>query len=381
VSVKILTFSLILWLDLNKIKMITEEQKSSLIKLISDIDTTKNYWFIRTMGGSYFDDFVSGGYVAIGYNEILKRDLQDLSTHEDMSRDAIKEKLSARRPDISPSQTAKGAGQILKFYREMKQGDIVMIPGNESKEFALGLVESDMYEEGNVDTAHCQFYKRRRVKWHRHCGREDLDARLLLGLSNQQTMSNIGKYAEYIDRKLHKLYTKGDKTYLTLRVKQERGVSWDDYLFLNDLGQIVTDLAEDCGLDFDLKQIEMKINVQSPGDIMLMCNASSGVMLAFVGLIIIVGLGGGSIGPTGVKLNGLGSFLKDASSSFGDILKHISDYRNQSIERAERQNRFYQRLQNMDLEGGAIPTKQIEKDVIPSDDHDEHTKEPTADLQ
>lgn len=362
--------------------MITEEQKKSLIKLISDIDTTKNYWFIRTMGGSYFDDFVSGGYVAIGYNEILMRDLRDLSTNENISRGALKDKLSARRPDISPAQTAKGAGQILKFYREMKQGDVVMIPGNESKEFAIGMVEGDMYEEGDVDTAHCQFYKRRKVKWNHRCSREELDARLLLGLSNQQTMSNIGKYAEYIDRKLQKLYNKGDKTYLTLRVKQEQGVSWDDYLFLNDLGQIVTEVAEDCGLDIDLKQIEMKINVQSPGDIMLMCEASSGYMLVFVGLILLVmALGGGSVGPQGVKLNGLGSFLKDASSSIGELMKHISEYRNGSIERAERQNRLNQRMQNMELEGGSIPVRQIENDATPSSHHDGHTKEPTSDLQ
>lgn len=47
--------------------MITKEQIEQLGKLICDINPDKHYWFFRTMGGTYYDEFVSRGYIAFGF--------------------------------------------------------------------------------------------------------------------------------------------------------------------------------------------------------------------------------------------------------------------------------------------------------------------------
>lgn len=50
-----------------KYTMITKEQIEQLGKLIYDINPDKHYWFFRTMGGTYYDEFVSRGYIAFGF--------------------------------------------------------------------------------------------------------------------------------------------------------------------------------------------------------------------------------------------------------------------------------------------------------------------------
>lgn len=39
--------------------------------LVSNLNAEKHYWFFRSMGGTFFDEFVEDEFVAIGYNEIL----------------------------------------------------------------------------------------------------------------------------------------------------------------------------------------------------------------------------------------------------------------------------------------------------------------------
>lgn len=33
---------------------------------IHEVDSKRNYWFVRTDGGNYFDAYVSGNYIGLG---------------------------------------------------------------------------------------------------------------------------------------------------------------------------------------------------------------------------------------------------------------------------------------------------------------------------
>ena len=59
--------------------MITREQIEQLGQLIQDVNPDKHYWFFRTMGGYLYDEFVSKGFIAIGYDEIMMKDLKEIS--------------------------------------------------------------------------------------------------------------------------------------------------------------------------------------------------------------------------------------------------------------------------------------------------------------
>lgn len=324
--------------------MLTEEQKTQLCSLIDNLDSEKHYWFFRTMSGSFFNEFLEYGFVAIGYDEILTKDLKDLPEKEYDARTLLKFRLESHYHDLTPAQTAKAAGQLLKFYREMKKGDVVVIPDYQSKQFAFGVVDSDMYEDvrEHYEEWQCPFVKRRGIKWLKKVDRYQLDSRFLLGLGNQQTMSCIDDYSEFIDRKIKKLYTKGDKAYLILRVNQDKGLSWDDFCFISDLQRIVKGVTKELDADIDISQVEMKINVQSPGDIVMSCMSSAWWVLALVALVI--GLAGGEIGGKFfiIKTNGIGNLMNQLADAW-------NKFKNGQVDRDYKKVQI--RLANMKIEG------------------------------
>jgi hypothetical protein len=317
--------------------MITKQQIEQLGALIQNVNPNKHYWFFRTMGGMYYEEFYKESYIAIGYNEILMKDLRVLSIRGDEARAYIKIMLKERRKDLTESQIAKTASQILKFYRELKIGDLIIAPNYQSKKFAIGIINSEMYEDSSKHAdCKCQFAKRRKIKWIKEVERKDIDPKALLAFGNQQTMSCVDEYAEYIDRKVDQLYTKGEQTYLALRVNQERGLSWDDFCFISDLGELFKYVSQEGGVNVDLSQIKMKINVQSPGDIILMCSGDVGWYL----LLLLVAIGcllpGGNVKFLGFKFesNGLGSFAKQISEAVTHYLDHKADRKAKLLERA-----------------------------------------------
>lgn len=315
-------------------------EKEKLESILFNMNSDRNYWFIRTMSGTYYDEFFHDKYVAIGHDGILMRDLQDLPEKEGEARDQLKLKLKVKEPDGTPAQRAKAAGQILKFYRNVNNGDVVIIPSSNSDKFAIGTFVGDMYEDSSVhEEGTCQFAKRRAVNWLTEVDRRQFDPNLLLCLGNQQTMSSIKSHSEYIDRKIAPLYTKGNESYLVLRVNQDKGLSWDDFCFIADLGDLFKTVSSESGINVDLTQIKMKINVQSPGDILMMCTEGLAHLLPIAfGILCIVG-GRVKVGEFEFKTKGLGDFFQKILESVTTYLDH----------KADRKLRLEQRLRNMEI--------------------------------
>lgn len=45
--------------------MISKEQIEQLSQLIQNVNPDKHYWFFRTMGGHFYDEFVSMGFMPL----------------------------------------------------------------------------------------------------------------------------------------------------------------------------------------------------------------------------------------------------------------------------------------------------------------------------
>lgn len=340
--------------------MITREQIEQLGLLISEVSPNKHYWFFRTMGGHYYDEFVSKGFIAIGYDDILLKDLADLPEHDAMARAFLKVRLHELMKEMTDAQIAKAAGQIMKFYRELHKDDIIVAPDYQSKKFAIGIIVSDMYEDTDKHGEwNCPFIKRRSVRWIKEVKRYELDPKAILAFGNQQTMSSIDDYADYIDRKLDQLYSKGDASYLVLRVNQDKELSWEDFMFIGELGAFFSGFSNEFGLGADLSRIKMKINVQSPGDILMMIPDGGGGILVLVVLILMV-IRGGKFHinikdrfDAGVETEGIGDTVRK-------LLSAISDYKDRN---AERSLRIKSKLENM-----AIEQPENTQDVISLDE-------------
>ena len=64
-----------------------QTEKEKLQSILFNMNSDRNYWFIRTMSGMFYDEFYQENYVAIGHDGILMKDLQDLSDKEGDARE------------------------------------------------------------------------------------------------------------------------------------------------------------------------------------------------------------------------------------------------------------------------------------------------------
>lgn len=238
------------------------------------ISESRNYWFLRTQGGTYFDDFFFGGYVAIEWEEI-----NDLAMIKDPDKsESLKKIISEKYPDCK--QPGSALANLQKFVISFKKGDIVIIPNEQSKILAFGEILSDevyLYEQdpfeaflsNDDDNAKTMLTKRRDVRWIKHVKRSDLDPYLYKIIYSHNTIVDANPYQTFIDRTLYPFYIKGNDAHLTYKVHKKTNIPYSDMLnFLNTYNHIIQYLnSHYADLDLNIDDIVLKINVQSKGPI------------------------------------------------------------------------------------------------------------------
>ena len=124
-----------------------------------------NLWVIRADFGKYTDHFTNGGYTAIGW--IGNRDLSDVQ-----DRKALLPIYKKAHPfDKSNYVIGQQIGQIARFLFEIKAGDYVITPPENTEWLHYGEVLSNpsyFYSDTNDG---CPYRHRRRVEWAKECFR------------------------------------------------------------------------------------------------------------------------------------------------------------------------------------------------------------------
>ena len=98
-----------------------QTEKEKLQSILFNMNSDRNYWFIRTMSGRLYDEFYQENYVAIGHDGILMKDLQDLSDKEGAAREQLKLKLTDKEPDLTPAKSAKAAGRYSNSTERLRR--------------------------------------------------------------------------------------------------------------------------------------------------------------------------------------------------------------------------------------------------------------------
>lgn len=57
---------------------------------ITTVEKNTHYWLVRTMGGDFFYEYLSRGYIAIGYNEITLNEIKFASTFGEKAGEQLK---------------------------------------------------------------------------------------------------------------------------------------------------------------------------------------------------------------------------------------------------------------------------------------------------
>lgn len=256
---------------------------------IAHVDENRKYWFVRTDGGNYFDAFISGSYIGIGWRDV------PLTKKEDYT-DTLLQQLENQ----GYKQATRVLNQVNRFYNEMQKGDIVVIPSTSSLYFAFGFIEDgEVYEEetitdDDIENGECPYIRRRKIRWITGIDRARIDSHLYALFRNHQAISDVSRYSEYIERAINTLYIKDNIAHLTFSVEAQRNPrSLDIPTFMFGLMSRTTELAKELSLIDDTESIDndltSRINVQSPGVIEII----GAPALVFLVAIISVMLFGG----------------------------------------------------------------------------------------
>lgn len=299
---------------------------TSFFENIESISDKKKYWLIRTEGGEYFESFRDFNYVAIGHEEISHSKISEFKKSAKTEIE-LKNKLKVYIDKVLPGKsTGLIASQLLKFLYDIKKGDIVVVPSEGSRYISIGEVTNSALLEVNndtVDRTKCPFRKRKSVKWIKTVSKKSVDILLYKALQSHQALTDITQHANIIERSIGDFYKLNDETSLIINVQKETNVPAPDLLFFGaDLLKFTDGLIKEYNLDFDISEIDIKINVNSQGKTQL--SSKNGRIIALVGLVFICVAGGG------FKVNYEG-FELDLSTD--GLISKIIDYQNNHHDR------------------------------------------------
>ncbi len=267
-------------------------RQNALVNQLPEISTDKKYWMVRSMGGDYYGEFTTRNFIGIGYNEISLYEIKFASTYNERAQEQLKliiesKELKQAEDDDESYNSSYAAAQMLKFYSEINIGDMIVIPGKNSLKLTIAEVISNVYEEQRISpvTNYCQFKKRRNIKILKETTRPSLNPEMQLMFNSRHIISNVDKYAGFIDSEVYDFYQKEGVTFLVLRVKQKNEINAIDFNLIPEIIKILEDFSIENDFEFNHDDVKMKICVQSPGDILVFAN--NPLIITLIGLAVI----------------------------------------------------------------------------------------------
>jgi restriction system protein len=147
-------------------------------------------WVVRAgRGARYVEEFLEDGVVAIGWPAVGAID-------PDMKKPALIAKLAEAYPAKKEGTHQFWAGQLLRFYRDLSVGDLVMTYDSTQRLYFLGTIESDVEMREHEDLV-----RTRRVRWTRQVARDRLSTGTRNSLGAISTLFQVtGSTAKEIEQ-------------------------------------------------------------------------------------------------------------------------------------------------------------------------------------
>lgn len=117
-----------------------------------------NLYCVRAEFGTYTKHFIDGGYIAIGW--LPNNNLSAIT-----SRDELYPLYKKEYPeDTSNVVIGQQVGQIARFLLEIKTGDYVITPAQDTEFIYFGIIEENAYHF-STGADGCPYLHRKKVKW------------------------------------------------------------------------------------------------------------------------------------------------------------------------------------------------------------------------
>jgi restriction system protein len=279
------------------------------------LDDNTRIWFIRTHGGTFYEDFKTNNFIALGWNEISKNLIVDTKLSQ-------KEK-KARVIEIYPKESRPGLilGQLDVFYNQMQLGDLIVIPSYRSEYITVGKIGEVIPKTNQTfqldDYARCGYEHRRRVDWMKTVVLGQ-DIYLFKALRAQQTISAITDCAGLVCRNLFPCYISNNMVHLTLQKTTDTDYNLAmNIRLLSNISEIIDKAAEMYGVQTVSNDIYLKTAVGSKGFMEFIFPLES---ISVVSVGLIAGTlywdfaGGVTVATVGAAVMGINKVLNDHKS-------------------------------------------------------------------
>lgn len=275
------------------------------LKGADEIDSNREYWYVRTDSGKLYDTFKYNNFIALGWNEItteeikksldnpefLKKKISSISLRDEKTRIKLtNEEINYSNViDLNtPSGKLKSSmiiNKLQNFYN-LKYGDVVVIPSYGSNEFSFGIIDDAKVYLDPKKTLDCDFLKRRKVRWIVHRDFDQLDKNFYTLKKSMHAISSVKEgLADQIDRVMSDLYFKDGFGHYVIRVNKKSDIKAGDLFDLgNNLIKLLKIINERYGLNENIEETIVKINVQSEGSFLLKGRIGNSIII--LGMII-----------------------------------------------------------------------------------------------
>lgn len=292
----------------------------------------RKYWLIRTESGIYYDTFLKNGFVALGHNKITNTELDrifKISNDEKIIKDNLKALVVKKYGE--EENVGLITGQIYRFYNEVRENDIVLIPSENSENISIGRVRDDKLlpiDTKSFSVTECNYFKRKKIDWIKSISKKEMDPMFFKVLQSHQAINDITDYSILIEKNIENFFIKDNIEYLVFDVKTTDNIKARD---LFDVGAGLLDLADkffnEYKLPFSVNDFDVTINLNSPGKITFKALSKKGLWFLAI-LTIAVNGGGLKIDTASIKVD----------LSTDGIIKSVTEFLNKEQERNIKRN-------------------------------------------
>ena len=224
---------------------------------------------------------------------------------------------------------------------DIKIGDMILIPSENSSQIAFGIVQETFFIRDtnnnnitNLKNPKCNFKKCIKVKWKSKIFKDRFDPYLKMLLFTHTTITNVNDYKGYINRLLYSNYILDDTIHVTFNITTKSNINAVELLnFLNLISEESIDVFNQVtGSNFKKDTVDVKLNVQSPGPVEFIGYALGGILAICIINAFLFGI------KMDVELFKIVKFKIDNKGLISYILKFIQEKNSNNQAIAKLQN-------------------------------------------
>ena len=295
------------------------------IESIGELKPEREYWLVRTDSGQFYDTFIEGNYIGIGWNKIT---IENLTRLTDIStKDLIAQRYNYNLEQPRGKNNVTSIYNKLKRFKDLKKGDVVLIPSHSSYRFAFGIIEDNHIYSDPDNRDLCPYYKRRKVNWVVQKKMIELDPIFYKIRQSRHAISSISKHQNPIDNILNSLYIKHGYGHYVIDITTTEDININSLLMMvGGIQELISKINDYFDLSEDIDSSSIKLNLQSPGKIEFKLKSGKSLMILAAILSMTCCANPAETSQSKIEINGIAEFsdinksaIKNTQKAFDEL--------------------------------------------------------------